>query len=174
METEAASSSAAPAGTALPEVCEKDGIEVGPSERDVLAGVVPAFAKTLKDPAARERYAELDRAAQGGLVPTHLVPSLEALLELVLQARRVRQQHGSEAEHVLSDLFYRTPRGAGLRGAARDATRALEALRGQTLEKLTVMAGPGRHTLLVETDRCRLTLKLDGTGALVEKVEVGG
>jgi hypothetical protein len=53
-------------------------------------------------------------------------------------------------------------------------TRALEALRGQMVEKVSVMAGPGRHTVVFQMDRCRLTLKLDGSGAQVDKVEVGG
>ena len=47
-------------------------------------------------------------------------------------------------------------------------------LRDQTVEKLTVMSGPGRHTLVVSTDRCRLTLKFDPAGVRIENLEVGG
>jgi hypothetical protein len=149
-------------------------VELKPEERDVLAEAAAAFAGRMADPETRERYLELGRAVGEGSVPEPLVPSLEAMLELLLQSGQVRLRHGPEAEGLLSDVYYRTPRGAGLRQAARDVTRALEALRGQTLEKLSVMAGPGRHTLVVDTDRCRLTLKLDAAGARVDKVEVGG
>jgi hypothetical protein len=156
------------------EACVKEGLELQPSEQEILAGEIPDFAATLKDPVSRERYLELDRAAREGVVPERLVASLEAMLELLLQTQRVRRRHGPDAEHVLSELFYRTPRGSGLRQSARDVTRALEALRGQMVEKVSVMAGPGRHTVVFQMDRCRLTLKLDGSGAQVDKVEVGG
>ena len=150
------------------------GLELKPDEREVLLEEIRPFAATLKDSAARERYLALDRAAEGGSIPSELVPALEAMLELVLQTRRLRQRHGPEAEQAISELFYRTPRGAGLRQAAREVNRALEVLQGQALEKLTVMAGPGRYTLVINTDRCRLTLKLDPAGPRVENVEVGG
>jgi hypothetical protein len=156
------------------EATTEAGLELRPAEREVLADEVPIFARTLKDPDARARYEELGRAAQAGAVPPELVRSLEAVLELLLQTQRVRLRHGPEAESAVSEVFYRTPRGAGLRQAAREVNRALEALRGQTLEKITVMSGPGRHTLVILSDRCQVTLKLDGAGARVDKLEVGG
>ena len=156
------------------EAVEEAGLELKALEREVLAEEVQPFAHTLKDPEARERYLELDRAVQTGLVPPPLVRPLEAMLELVLQTRRVRQRHGPEAEQALTELFYRTERGAGLRRAARDVNTAREAVQGQTLERLSVMSGPGRHTLVINTDRCRLTLRLDAAGARVENLEVGG
>lgn len=157
------------------EACVKEGLELQPSEQEILASEIPEFAATLKDPVSRERYLELERAARDGVVPERLVVSLEAMLELLLQTQGVRRRHGPDAAHVLlSELFYRTPRGSGLRQSARDVTRALEALRGQVVEKVSVMAGPGRHTVVFQMDRCRLTLKLDGSGAQVDKVEVGG
>ncbi len=156
------------------EACVKDGLALEPAERELLATEALEFAETLKDAATRSRYVELSEGAAAGQVPERLVPSLEAMLELLLQTQQTRRRHGPEGERALSDLFYRTPRGAGLRQAARDVNRALEAIRDQTIEKLTVMSGPGRHTLLLHTDRCQLTLKLDAAGARVEKVEVGG
>ena len=151
-----------------------NGLEIKPAEQEVLAEEILPFAAVLKDPAARERYARLDEAVRAGLVPTELVPSLEAMLELVLQTRRLRQRHGHEAEQAAGELFYRTPRGAGLRQAAREVNKALETLLGQPLENISVLAGPGRHTLTITTDRCRLTLKIDAGGARIENVEVGG
>lgn len=149
-------------------------LELRPAEQEILAEECPAFAGSLRDPSARARYLELAEAVRAGVVPPGLVRAIETMLELLLQTQRVRLRHGPEAERALGELFSRTPRGAGLRQAARDVSRAFEALSGQTIEKVSVMAGPGRHTLVFDTDRCRLTLKLDGAGARVEKVEIGG
>ncbi|MDP8922757.1 MAG: hypothetical protein M3O34_07755 [Chloroflexota bacterium] len=149
-------------------------LELTAEERDLLIVDVPAFSRTLKDPAARERYAALANAAGRGVVPPELLVSLAAMLELMLQTRAVRQRHGPDAEKLLTDLFFKTGRGAGLREAAKDVTRALKALEGQTLGKVRVTAAPGRHTIAIETDRAHLTLVVDNGGARVERVEVGG
>ena len=151
-----------------------DGLELQPAEQEILLQDVPAFARTLKDPASRERYAALAEAIETGLVPAAQVPALETMLELALQTKAVRRRHGPDAERALSDLFFRTGRGAALRQAARDVTRALEALTGQTIEKISVNAGPGRHTISINTDRAHLTLSVDNGGIQVDRVEVGG
>lgn len=150
------------------------GLELTDEERETLLVVVPEFADTLKDPASRERYARLAQSAAEGAVPPDLTASLEAMLELLLQGRVVRLKHGHDADRLLTDLFFKTGRGAGLRQSAQDVTRALGALQGQTIQKIRVTAAPGRHTVAVETDRAHLTLVLDGGGARVERVEVGG
>ncbi len=79
-----------------------------------------------------------------------------------------------DAERALSDLYFRTGRGAAQRQAARDVTRALEALVGQTIEKIAVTAAPGRHVIAINTDRAHLTLSVDRGGVQVDRVEVGG
>jgi len=151
-----------------------DGLELQPAEQEILLQDVPAFARTLKDPASRERYAALAEAIKTGLVPAAQVPALETMLELALQTKAVRRRHGPDAERALSDLFFRTGRGAALRQAARDVTRALEALTGQTIERISVSAGPGRHTISINTDRAHVTLSVDNGGIQVDRVEVGG
>ena len=83
------------------------------------------------------------------------------MLELALQTKAIRDRHGPDAEKALADLFFRTGRGAAQRQAARDVTRALEALAGQTIEKISVTAAPGRHTITINTDRAHLTLSVD-------------
>jgi hypothetical protein len=149
-------------------------LELQPAEQEILREDVPAFARTLKDPSSRERYTALGEAVEAGVVPAELVRPLEAMLELALQTKAVRRRHGPDAERTLSDLFFRTGRGAALRQAARDVTRALEALVGQTIEKISVSAGPGRHTIAINTDRAHLTLSVDAGGVRVDRVEVGG
>jgi hypothetical protein len=139
----------------------------------VLAEEAEAFTRTLKDPDARERYARLAEAARGGAVPPFLVGSLEAMLELVLQTQRIHRLHGPEAESALLDLFYRTPRGAALKRTAREVNRALQTLRGQTLESLTFSPTPGGQRLLVETGNCQVALSIDPSGVRIDRLEVG-
>lgn len=150
------------------------GLELSPAEQEILLQDVPAFARTLKDPASRERYAALAEAVEDGVVSSALLPALEAMLELALQTKAIRRRHGPDAERALTDLFFRTGRGAAQRQAAREVTRALEALAGQTIEKISVSAGPGRHTISINTDRAHLTLSVDRGGIQVDRVEVGG
>jgi hypothetical protein len=149
-------------------------LELQPVEQEILRQDVPAFARTLKDPAARERYTALAEAVEAGSIPPELHRSLETMLELALQTKAIRRRHGPDAERALTDLFFRTGRGGALRQAARDVTRALEALAGQTVEKIAMSAGPGRHTITINTDRAHLTLSVDTGGIRVDRVEVGG
>ncbi len=149
-------------------------LELQPAEQEILRQDVPGFARTLKDPASRERYTALAEAVEAGVVPAELHRSLEAMLELALQTKAVRRRHGPDAEKTLTDLYFRTGRGAAVREAARDVTRALSALTGQTIEKISVTAGPGKHTISINTDRAHLTLSVDNGGVQVDRVEVGG
>lgn len=150
------------------------GLTLEPAEQELLLQDVPAFARNLKDPASQARYAALAEAVAAGEVPTDLVRSLETMLELALHSKAVRNRHGPDAERTLSDLYFRTGRGAALREAARDVTRALQALQGQTIERISVTAGAGRHTISINTDRAQLTLSVDNSGVAVDRVEVGG
>lgn len=149
-------------------------LELQPTEQEILAQDVPAFARTLKDPASQARYAALAEAVETGSVPAELLGSLETMLELALQTKAIHRRHGPDAERALSDLFFRTSRGAAQKQAARDVTRALEALVGQTIEKIAVTAAPGRHLIAINTDRAHLTLSVDRGGVQVDRVEVGG
>jgi hypothetical protein len=149
-------------------------LELKPAEQEILLQDVPAFARTLKDPAARERYAVLTAAVEASVVPAELHGLLETMLELALQTKAIHRRHGPDAERALTDLFFRTGRGAAQRQAARDVTRALEALKGLTIERISVTAAPGRHVIAISTDRAHLTLSVDRGGVQVDRVEVGG
>ena len=133
----------------------------------MLAGDAAAFARALSDPAARSRYERLASAAASGTVPDELVPALETMLELVFEKGRPSNPA------ILQAIFAKTQRGQQQSSAAREVNQALRALRGQTLQELRLSAGPSRHTLVVETDRCRLTLELDSAGARVASLETG-
>jgi hypothetical protein len=149
-------------------------LELQPNEQEILVQDVPAFARTLKDPASQARFVALAEAVETGVVPAELHGSLETMLELALQTKAIHRRHGPDAERALSDLFFRTSRGAAQKQAARDVTRALEALAGQTIEKIAVTAAPGRHVIAINTDRAHLILSVDRGGVQVDRVEVGG
>lgn len=142
-------------------------MQLDSAEAEVLAVDAAAFAKALSDPAARARYERLAAAAASGAVPDDLVPALETMLELVFERGRPSNRA------VLQAVFGRTPLGRQQSSAAREVNRALQTLRGHTLRDVRLSAGPNRHTLVVETDRCRVTLEFDKAGARVASLEAG-
>lgn len=143
-----------------------------PEARSVLHEELAAFADAQENPVARERYGALADAVRAGDVPEELVPALETFLELVLARGRLRKLRGAEADDALTALFFSTPGGAAARKAAHAVSRALAELGGQVLERVTVNAVLGGHTVTIETDRAQLLVELDRGGARVKSVEV--
>ncbi|MBV9328753.1 MAG: hypothetical protein JO352_34005 [Chloroflexi bacterium] len=138
------------------------------AEADVLGVESAAFARALPDPAARIRYEQLAAAAASGEVPDDLMAPLETMLELLFNTGRVANRA------VLQSVFGRTRRGRHLASAAREVNRALRTLRGQTVAELRLSAvGPSLQSLVIETDRCRLTLDIDRDGARIASLEAG-
>jgi len=122
----------------------------------------------LPDPAARERYVQLAEAATSGSVPEALVAPLETMLELVFESGRPTNRA------LLQSIFGKTPRGKRQSAAAREVSRALQALRGQTITELRLStAGPGLQTLVIETDGCRVSLELSRGGTRITSLEAG-
>jgi hypothetical protein len=144
-----------------------ESLPLNDGEREALAFEAEAFARAVSEPTARARFERLARAAAAGVVPEELVPAVETMLELVFQKGRPSNRA------VLQAIFSKTPLGRQQASAAREVNEALRTLQGQTLQDLRLSAGPGRHTLVLETDRCRLTLELDGAGARVVSLEAG-
>jgi hypothetical protein len=142
-------------------------LKLEPAEAEVLALDARAFAAALGEPSARERYLRLASAAAEGSIPDDLVPGLETMLELVFEKGRPSNRA------VLQAVYGKTPRGRQQSAAAREVNKALRTLRGQKLEDLRLSAGPSRHTLVLETDRVRLTLELDSAGARIASLETG-
>ena len=138
------------------------------AESDVIAAEAAAFARALPDPSARARYERLSAAAASGEVADDLVAPLETMLELLFNTGRVTNRG------LLQSVFARTPRGRHLSAAAREVNRALQTLRGQTLVDVRLSSvGPSLQSLMIETDRCRLTLEIDRDGARIASLEAG-
>ncbi len=131
----------------------------------MLAADTRAFASALSDAAARERYLRVAASAAENVVPDDLVPAVETMLELLFERGRPSNPA------VLQSVYAKTPRGRALSSAARDVNRALRALHGQVLQQVRITAAPSRHTLTLETDRARVTLDLDRSGARVASLE---
>ena len=136
-------------------------------EADLLAVEVASFARAIPDASARPRFEALADAARAGSIPEPFIPTLETVLELVFTRGRPANRA------VLQSIYGRTPRGAEQARAARDVNAALKSLVGHTLTELRLAAGPGGHTVAIETDRVRLTLELDALGARVASLEAG-
>jgi hypothetical protein len=158
-------------GTAGPESRSDElsaaALKLEAAEAEVLAPEARAFARALADPTAAARYQRLAEAAAGEAIPAELIGSLEVMLELLFE-----KGHPSNRA-VLQAIYSRTARGRQLTLAAREVNKALEALRGQQLENVRIAAEPSRHTIVLETDRVRLTLELDSAGARVASLEAG-
>jgi hypothetical protein len=140
-------------------------LKLQPAEAEVLAADAATFASALADANAQARFQRVAEAAASGEMPDELVPAVEAMLELIFDKGRPSNRA------VLQAIFARTPRGRQQSSAAREVNKALRTLRGQRVENLRVTAGPSRHTLVLETDRCKLTLELDSAGARVASLE---
>jgi len=143
-------------------------LQLQAAEAEIVAAEAAAFARALPDPAAQARYSRLADAAAAGSIPDDLETPLETMLELLFSTGRVSNRA------VLQSVFGRTPRGRHLSAAAREVNRALETLRGQTVADVRLSAaGPSLQSLLIETDRCRLTLEIDRDGPRIASLEAG-
>ena len=152
-------------------VAESLAIDAG--AREPLLAEIDRFAASVRSDAGRERYTRLRAAVEEGAVSAELAPVLEDLLRIALGSRSVHHFHGPGPERALRDLYARTPGGAAVEAAARAANRALEAVRGQTVQSLAFRPGlPGEHRLVVETDRCRITLEITPDGVSARDVQL--
>jgi hypothetical protein len=149
-------------------------MRIGATEQELLLPEIAALSQALHDPAARARYDELSQAVRQGEVDDDLIGHLSNVLEIGLQSGRLRRFYGADGEQALARLFHRTPGGARLAEAAKAVTEALRALQGQVIQDISISAlGPGTYGLMVDTDRCQITLRLDRAGVDIENIAVG-
>jgi len=121
----------------------------------------------------RQQLLELEEALGGGPLDEQQALTLEPILEIALQAGRIRAIYGPPGETAALRLYRKLPRGTALQQSAREVSEALGSLRGHTLEGATLTAvGPGAYTLSLATGEGRLSVKLDRQGARITSVEV--
>jgi hypothetical protein len=145
--------------------------ELRPDEQEVALAEAQAVLAVAADPGYRDELASLVAAAGEGALADDDARTLERVLELGLQAGRIRAVYGPGGEQAALRLYRRLPRGAELGASARSVSEALGGLRGRTLESISVEAvGPGAYTLNVIVDGANLSVRLDRQGARVGSV----
>jgi hypothetical protein len=148
-------------------------IPIAEAERELVAEEAAALAGSLRDEAARARYAALASAVAAGEVPEELAADFEGLLELSLGTGRARRLHGADGERQLLRLYRATPRGAGVQQRTDDVNRALSALAGQTLKSLSFTPlGPGAYKLEIATDACQVAVETGRLGVTIDSLGV--
>ena len=157
----------------MSEALLESAIRVSATERELALAETQAVLAAASSEDYREQLGELEEAIEEGVLELSHALTLEPILELALQAGRIRAIYGPPGETAALRLYRKLPRGAALQQSAREVSEALGSLRGQILEGATLTAvGPGAYTLSLATGEGRLTVKLDRQGARITSVEV--
>ena len=148
-------------------------ITLSVDEREIALAETEAVLAAAVRPDYRKELALLATAIGEGQLRSEHAETLERIIELALQAGRIRAVYGPPGEQAALKLYRRLPRGAALTESAREVSAALGSLQGRTLEGATLTAvGPGSYTLSLTTDEARLSVRLDRQGARLTSVEV--
>ncbi len=149
------------------------GVRLSEAARELALAETQAVLAAAVSEEYREQLTELEEAIESGLLHDQHALTLEPILELALQAGRIRAIYGPPGETAALRLYRKLPRGAALEESAREVSEALGSLHGHRLEGATLTAiGPGAYTLALATDEGRLTVRLDRQGARITTVEV--
>jgi hypothetical protein len=148
-------------------------IRLGEPEAELALAETQAVLAAASSEEYREQLLQLEEAIEAGVLEEQHALTLEPILELALQAGRIRGIYGPPGETAALRLYRKLPRGAALQRSAREVSEALGSLQGHRLEGATLTAvGPGSYTLALATDEGRLSIRLDRQGARISSVEV--
>ena len=148
-------------------------VRIGESEREVAIGEVEAVLAVVEDAAFRDELGAVVEAIETGELEPAEQATLEHLLELGLQAGRIRALYGPGGEQAALRLYRRLPHGAEAGESADAVNQALSALGGRTLDSIQLRAvGPGAFTLTVQAGGAELSVQLDRHGARLASVGV--
>lgn len=149
-------------------------VELSEAARELVIAEAQRVAERVDDERAKALYGRVAREAEAGALDDELLTALGNLLELGFAGGRIRARHGAHAEMAATSLYRLTPQGQALHAQFAEATKALAALSGQTLERITLAArGPGMVSLSIETTEANLSIAFDAKGVQVRSVEVG-
>jgi hypothetical protein len=138
--------------------------------REVALAESHAVLAMVRDDAKRERFAELVAEVDSGEVGDS-AELLEQVLELGLQAGRIRAHYGPGGEQAALKTLRRLPRGRARAESAREVSAALATLEGQPVEHISVAAvAPGSYTLSLRAGGFEISLRLDASGARLASV----
>jgi hypothetical protein len=142
-------------------------------EREVALGEVQAVLDAARDEGYRARLTALATSVESGELAGEEASELERVLELGLQAGRIRAVYGPGGEQAALRLFRRLPAGAELAETARSVSAALATLNGRSLESFKIEAvGPGMYRIAVVAGGAEVAVRLDRSGVQLASVGV--
>jgi hypothetical protein len=148
-------------------------VAVKAEEREVALGEVQAVLAAARDEAYRERLAALAAAVEEGELAKDEAAELERVLELGLQAGRIRAVYGPSGEQAALRLFRRLPAGAGLAETARSVSAALSTLNGRSLDSFRIeVVGPGMYKIALVAGGAEVAVRLDRSGVQLASIGV--
>jgi hypothetical protein len=139
--------------------------------REVALAEAQSVLAMARDDDMRARLAELVAGAEEGAVDGDAADLLESVLELGLQAGRIRAYYGPGGEQAALSTLRRLPRGRERAESARDVSRALQSFVGKSLESVWIAAvAPGVFTLSLSADGFESSVRLDANGVRLASV----
>ena len=144
-----------------------------PDEREVALSEVQAVLDAARDEGYRTRLVSLATAVEQGELAGEEAAELERVLELGLQAGRIRAVYGPGGEQAALRLFRRLPAGAGLAETARSVSAALATLNGRSLDSFRIeVIGPGMYRIALVAGGAEATVRLDRSGVQLASIGV--
>lgn len=157
----------------IDERAEASALELDDLEVALIAPHVATMAAAAAGSSSGRNYEELAAAiADRRLRPEHQA-TVAALLELLINSGRLRNQHGPTAEAVARGLYRRTGPGKAAAASAAALGAALAKLKDQRIEDISVsLRGPGAFAISLATTDFLLVIRIDPAGCAIESLEV--
>jgi hypothetical protein len=139
--------------------------------REVALAEAQTVLAAAREDDNRARLAELVAAVEDGNVDGEAEELLESVLELGLQAGRIRAYYGPGGEQAALTTLRKLPRGRVRAESAQDVSQALQAFAGRQLDAVKIAAvAPGAFTVSIEADGVEALVRLDQNGARLASV----
>lgn len=143
-----------------------DTVTVTGEAREVALAETQSVQAMMGEGDKRARMNDLVAALDEGEVDGEEARLLESVLELGLQAGRIRAYYGPGGEQAALATLRRLPRGRLRSESAREVSEALQTFSGRTLDSIRIAAvAPGAFTLSVQSGGVEASIRLDTTGA---------
>ena len=148
-------------------------VAVKAEEREVALGEVQAVLAAARDEAYRARLGALASSVEEGELAEEEAAELERVLEVGLQAGRIRAVYGPSGEQAALRLFRRLPAGAGLAETARSVSAALATFNGRSLDSFRIeVVGPGMYRIALVAGGAEVAVRLDRSGVQLASIGV--
>lgn len=142
-------------------------------QQEIALAETRAVELHVADPCYREELAAVIAAIEAGELLAEEAETLGGVLELSLQAGRVRALYGPGGEQAALRLYRKLPAGVAVAASAKDVSQALGALAGRPLESISLSAvGPGAFSLSLTAGGAELSIRLDRQGARLASVGI--